>query len=125
MDKLADGHSLRHEGHDDEETTSGDDIDPRNCPRHVCECDKHFVHTLLKHHKKCLAGEARFCLNDKYRYGILYYLNSYPLIVICYQISAQTIQMFSTSLDMGDKRSPLIFKIALKIISHRFRVIKV
>jgi len=68
LDKLADGHSLRHEGHHDEETTSGDDIDPRNCPRHVCECDKHFVHTLLKHHKKCLAGEARFCLNDKYRY---------------------------------------------------------
>ena len=30
-----------------------------------------------------------------------------------------------TSLDMGGKTSTPIFKIALKIISHRFRVIKV
>ena len=48
--------------------TDGDDILEGNRPRHVCECDKHFVEKLLSFQKKCLSGETQYCLNDKYRY---------------------------------------------------------
>ena len=58
--------------HDSEHADGLDqDVNPDNCPRHVCECDRYFVQKLLDNHKKCLRGDSRYCLNETYKYGML------------------------------------------------------
>lgn len=44
------------------------EVNPDNCPRHVCECDKNFIAKLLTNHKRCLGGETQYCLTDTYRH---------------------------------------------------------
>ena len=44
-------------------------IYPKNCPRHICDCDKNFVNKVLEYHKKCLNGDDHYCLKDIYQHG--------------------------------------------------------
>jgi len=50
-------HDMQHSG-----------VNPDNCPRHVCECDKNFLNNILEYQKKCNNGETEYCLNDTYQH---------------------------------------------------------
>lgn len=64
MDCLNDLHAVDDSRHDGSHHNV---VNPANCPRHICECDRLFVIKLLDNHKKCLKGQNDYCLNDTYR----------------------------------------------------------